>query len=278
MLSFREVLEIGLLSSLILTYLSRAQMGYLTRYVWLGIVSGVVASTIVGVLLWTLYGGLPEAYETLFESLTLFLAAGVLTWVLFWLAKHRNDLLKKTLQKHVDAFSERKAVGGIFILAFLMVFREGIEIVLFLLPFFISAPAETFVGTLLGATIAAGLSCTFFLFGTYINLKKVFYYSSLVIVLIVAGMVGSGTHELIEFLSLHGTTLGWFGDFAYRLSISSDSIWSHKGVVGLLFAFLFGYTSEMEWGRLLVQVSYMAVFIPKTVGMYRTPAIDMKQK
>lgn len=269
-LSFREILEIGLLVSLIFTYLSRANLRHLMRYVWAGIGSGALVSGAVGVALWFFYGGLPEEYEKLFAGSASLLAAIVLTTVLFWLAKHRGDLLKQKLQTHVDAFTEKEAVGGVFLFSFLIVVREGVEVVLFLLSFMITNPAQTAVGAVLGTATAVALSCALFWFGKQIDIKKIFYYSSLLIVLSVAGMLGYGVHELIEYFALQGHSFGWLSQFAYNLNVPNESVWSHKGLIGSPLAVFFGYSTKMEWGRLLVQLVYLAVFIPLTVATYRT--------
>ncbi|MCK9351687.1 MAG: FTR1 family protein [Candidatus Paceibacterota bacterium] len=268
-LSFREILEIGLLSILIITYLSRAGLGHLVKYVWHGIIGGAVISVILGAIAWQVFGGLPEPYEKLFEAVASVIAAVVLTVVFFWLARHRGDLLEQKLQKHVDAFKEREAISGIFFFAFLVVLREGLEIVLFLFPYLIKDPANTILGFSAGTFTALVLSFAMYRYGTHIDVNKIFYYSSLIIVLIVAGMLGYGVHEFIEFLAFRGIEIGWLGQFVYDLHIPSSSIWSHKGILGAPFAILFGYSTKMEWARLLIQIAYLSIFIPLTVRMYR---------
>lgn len=268
-LSFREILEIGLLVSLIFMYLSRANMNALMRYVWFGIASGMAVSVALGTAIWAFFGELSEEYATIFEASVSFLAAVVLTLILFWLAKHRGDIFKQKLQKHVDAFTEKEAVGGIFLFSFLVVVREGIEVVLFLLSFIIANPVGAIFGASFGATTAIMLSFALFRFGKHIDIKKIFYWSSLLIVLIVSGMLGAGTHELIEYLALHGHNLGMFSQFAYNLNIPDESVWSQKGIFGAPLAIFFGYSSKMEWGRLLAQLFYLAIFVPLTIQVYR---------
>ncbi|MCK5414524.1 MAG: FTR1 family protein, partial [Thermoplasmata archaeon] len=95
--------------------------------------------------------------------------------------------------------------------------------------------------------------------------------SSILLVLLAAGLVGYGVHELLEYGEVVGAQVGWVGDSAYQLDVPKDSPFHHKGTVGSVFAVMFGYTVKMEWARVIVHVAYLAVFLPLVVIAYKRP-------
>lgn len=70
--------------------------------------------------------------------------------------------------------------------------------------------------------------------------------------MIASGLLGYGTHELIEYAEEEGVELGWFSKVAYELNVAEGSVWSEEGPVGSILAALFGYATSMGWGRLLL--------------------------
>jgi high-affinity iron transporter len=104
-----------------------------------------------------------------------------------------------------------------------------------------------------------------------INIRKFFYFSSVLLVFLAAGLIGYGVHELIEFGG--GAQLGWFGSYAYNLNISSTHLLSHKGAIGSIFAVMFGYTTKAEWGRLIFHAAYLVIFLPLVLWFYENPYI-----
>jgi high-affinity iron transporter len=65
-----------------------------------------------------------------------------------------------------------------------------------------------------------------------------------------------------------GIDLGLLGEFAYRLPISADSIFHHKGLVGSVFAVMFGYAVSAEWVRVVVHLGYLAIVLPTVLRIY----------
>lgn len=104
-----------------------------------------------------------------------------------------------------------------------------------------------------------------------INLRKFFYFSSLLLILLAAGLLGYGLHELIEYQEEIGNEVGWLGESAYNLNIAKDSIWHNKGIVGSVFAVMFGYTVKAEWLRVIAHVVYLAIALPLIILIYKKP-------
>jgi high-affinity iron transporter len=153
--------------------------------------------------------------------------------------------------------------------AFVVVFREALETVLFLTPFILIAFQDTLIGTILGILFALFLSYGIFKLGMKINIRRFFYFTSIIIILLAGGLAGYGTHELIEYLEDSNVQLGFWAEKAYDLKISKDALLHHKNVIGSIFAVMFGYSVSMEWLRLIVHLTYLSIFIPVTIIMYR---------
>lgn len=75
----RECLEAGLIVGIIYTYINFNNIKGQKRNIWLGVLGGIIASILVGCIFFFFLGGkIPEAYEKLFEGLSMYITAGFL--------------------------------------------------------------------------------------------------------------------------------------------------------------------------------------------------------
>jgi len=272
LISFREALEATLLVGIMIAYLTKIEQKDHIPHVWQGAGMATVASIILGLSIWFLYGELSEASMKLFEGLAALLAVAVLSYVILWMGKQTRNI-SHTIQQKLSSTVEAKTRLGMHSLAFVLVFREGLETVLFLIPFSTSAPGATLAGAVLGIVLAGIIAFSIFRLGLSFDLKRFFYFSSLLLVFLAAGLAGYGVHELLEYLEAVGSDPGWLGSYAFKLDISSDSIFYHKGAIGSVFAVLFGYSAKMEWARVIVHLGYLLVVLPLTILSYRSPGL-----
>ncbi len=68
--------------------------------------------------------------EAIFEGITMLLAAGILTWMIFWMSQRARNM-KAELESSVQRASQA-GKWSLFGLAFIAVLREGVELALFL--------------------------------------------------------------------------------------------------------------------------------------------------
>jgi len=266
LITFREVLEAALITSMVLAYLARTRRNPLTRYVWYGVISAIAASIALGATIWWTYGVLPESTQVLFEGIAALIAVAVLSSMIYWMATKGKEL-RAEVEKKVEILTTRGAVFGLVSFAFVAVFREGLETVLFLTPYLVNDPVATVAGLLLGTLTSLALAYAMFFVGKKINVRRFFYFTSILLVLLAGGLAGYGVHELIEYSG--SSAWGPLGQNAYVLSISPDSPFHHKGIIGSVFAVMFGYTIRAEWARLIVHFAYLAVAIPLVIMVYR---------
>jgi high-affinity iron transporter len=270
LITFRETLEAALITAIILAYLIRTDREHLKRFVWYGVYLAVIFSLILGAIIWVVYGNLSKPSQVLFEGVAAIIAVVVLTSMIFWMSTKGKEI-KKEVEGRLGGMVTKGMVFGLVGLALVLVFREGLETVLFLTPFLVTDAGGTIAGAVLGILGAFVLSYFIFRVGMKINLHRFFYYSSILLILLAAGLAGYGTHELIEYGQLTGGEAGWFGSTAYALDISSDSVLHHKGAIGSVFAVMFGYTVKAEWGRVLIHLGYLLVVLPIVVIAYKRP-------
>jgi len=268
LLAFREALEAALITAIILAYLVRTERKPLIRYVWYGIYLAVASSLVLGAFIWFIYGGLSGPTKALFEGVAALFAVFVLSSMIYWMASKGKEL-QREVEKRVKDIITRGATLALISFSFIVVFREGLETVLFLTPFLLEDAVGTIVGAFLGIILSLVLAYAMFIVGMKINIRKFFYFTSILLVLLAGGLAGYGVHEMVEYSEDVGIELGWLGEYAYDLGIPSESPFHHKGVIGSVFAVMFGYTVRAEWARVAVHVVYLTIALPMVVWVYR---------
>lgn len=274
LLGFREALEAALITAIILAYLKRTKKNPLSKYVWYGAHVAVATSVVIGVLIWFLYGSLTGSTKALFEGVAVLFAVLVLSSMIYWMATKGKEL-RIEMEKRVEDITTRGATLALASFSFIVIFREGLETVLFLTPFLLKDAIGTLAGTTLGIGASLVLAYVLFVFGVKINIRKFFYFTSILLILLAGGLAGYGTHELVEYAENTEISLGWLGEPAYVLNIPEDSSLHHNGAIGSVLAVMFGYTVNAEWVRVLVHLAYLTIALPFVIWVYRKDGIQV---
>ena len=203
--------------------------------------------------------------EEIFEGVAMLLAAGVLTWMIFWMRGNARGIASE-LHGKIDAAIDQSGVA-LAVIAFVAVAREGFETVLFLLGAETSSAsgAEVVVGGLIGLAIASVLGYLFFLGSDRVDLRKFFNWTGLLLILFAAGLFAKGVHEFREFFEFEGA---WYSDSVWN--ITSGPL--HEGTTFDFLKGLFGWSDHPERIRF---VSYFVYLIPTLWFYFRgasTPA------
>lgn len=262
LITFREAIEAALIIAILVAYLSKVGRNDLRRYVWAGSAAAVALSAVIGLALAAAMGSLEGAAEKLFEGSASLLAAAVLTSVVLWMAKNSGKI-KGDLQQKLDSMVTRKFVYGIALLSFIAVFREGIETVLFLVALAGEDPAGTLYGLAAGLAGAATLALLVIRGSVRMPAGKFFRYTSIILIIFAAGLLGYSVHEYMEAAELLGYDTGFLGSSAYDINPPPESLFHEKGPVGGIFRSLVGYDGNPEWLRVAAYLGYWAA-----VGLY----------
>ena len=246
---FREVLEAGLIIGILYTYLNKVDQQSSIARMWQGVLVAIVLSIAGSFLFQILAGGFEGQAEKLFEGVVMIVAAVVLGSMIVWMAKNKNiaDDLKSQAS---DALSTANAGWAIFSLAFIAVFREGIEIILFMYGLAAKQGAVSFLSSALGAGLGLGVSYAIFVQGKKVPLKTFFNVSSVILIFVAAGMMAYGVHEL--------ESAGVIPDYGRvwdinppKLADGTYPLFHDKGYIGGLFKGLFGYNGDPSLVALL---------------------------
>ncbi len=251
LLSMREGLEAALIVGIVLGALRQMRREELAASLWWGVAAASLLSLgSAGLLTW-LGLSLEAPYEQIFEGTTMFLAAGILSWMIFWMSR-QSRTMKGDLETEV-----RKAAGqsgrALFFLAFIAVVREGIELALFLTASaFASDSMQTLFGTLFGLLIAILLGWSLFASTYKLDLVRFFQVTGVLLILFAAGLVARGFHEFIE--------IGW-------LPALVEHVWDFNFVIGESSTLgetlkaLFGYNPSPALLEVCAYLAYFAVIL-----------------
>ena len=199
MVTSRETLEASLVVGIVLSYLNRTNNHEYKKTVYYGIIFGILASILSAFLFTFLAGGFEGKAEQIFEGFTMLVGASLLTTMIMWMMRQRH--ISREIEGRVEnhLMSEKLVFShlGIFILIFIAIIREGIETVIFMNALNYANGISFIAGTL-GILAAIGVGYVFFISFSKINLKKLFNISSILLVIIAAGLVANGIHEFEE--------------------------------------------------------------------------------
>jgi high-affinity iron transporter len=256
MILLREGLEAILIIGALMTFLVKIGAGHRKRDIHIGVGAAVALSLLTAVLLETVFE-LSPAHQEVLEAITMLVAVGVLFYVSYWL------LSKMEVQKWTAFVKERVQVavtgGSAFALAsaaFLAVYREGFETVLFYKALVVSGGAAGGAVLPVGAGIAVGgalLAVVYLLinrYGVKLPLRPFFAITSAFLYYTAFVFAGKGIAEL-QAGGVVGTTVlpGWPRMPALGIYPTVESLLAQAVLVGLaLFAlvWIFGVTRSRE--------------------------------
>ena len=189
---FREVLEASLIIGILYTYLNKSNNTDSIKMVWGGVGAAILASIIIAIIFGQLAIGLKDAEAKIFEGIVMIIASVVLTTMIIWMARNKNiseDLKNKAKEAISSGFKY-----GIFTLAFVAVFREGIEIILLLWG--AGKDGINVITSIIGAFLGLAGGYAIFVQGVKVPLQKFFNITSTLLIFVAAGMLTYGVHEL----------------------------------------------------------------------------------
>jgi len=199
LITLRETFEASLIIGLMLAFLKKT--GALEshgRAVWQGTAAAILVSAIAATVLFAAFGKLEGTAQKLFEAITMLIAAGVLTGMVFWMRRQARTM-GTDLRDQMGAALASGGTVALATVAFVAVVREGFETALFL---FVSVgesgAAATIVGGLLGCAVSIGLGVAFYRGSIKLDLRRFFLVTGLLVLALAAYLLYSGLAEIAE--------------------------------------------------------------------------------
>ena len=264
LIGLREGLEAVLIVVLLLAYIRKTGRQHLVPRIMLGVAVAVSVSLGFGALLTFGPRGLTfEAQEAIGGSLSI-LAVGFVTWMIFWMARTSRSLAGE-LHHKVDAAADAKAWVLVAVAA-LSVGREGLETALFIWAA-ARATGETWepvVGAAAGLLLAIVLGLLIHRGAVRVNLSTFFTWTAGALIVVAAGVLAYGVHDLQEAGILPG-----LNNLAFDVSaVVPPSSW-----YGTLLKGTVNFSPATTWLQAIAWTAYIVpVAIVYSRGLQRSAA------
>ncbi len=254
LLALREGFEIALIVGIVFGALHKFDRRDLFKTVNLGILTAILASLTVAIVLTLMGASLEGPAEPIFEGVMMLTAAGVLTWMILWMQSHARHI-KQMLQDEIGLAS-RAGSTAIFLVAFVAVLREGIELALLMTAsVFNSGVSETVLGAIGGLVLAAVLGWGLYRATIKLDLRRFFQVTSILLVLFAAGLVAHGMHEFNE-VNIVPSVIEHVWD--------TNAVLDENSVAGQVLKTLFGYNGDPSLTEVIGYLTYFVVLFAAT--------------
>ncbi|WP_030617911.1 iron uptake transporter permease EfeU [Streptomyces sclerotialus] len=259
LIGLREGLEASLVVCILVAYLVKTDRREALKPIWLGIAVAVLLALGFGCALQ--FGSQTltfEAQEALGGSLSI-LAVGLVTWMVFWMRRTARHL-KAELHGKLDA-ALAMGTTALVLTAFLAVGREGLETALFVWAAVQASSDGTpkpLIGVVLGLLTAVLLGWLFYRGALKINLARFFTWTGGMLVVVAAGVLAYGFHDLQEARFVPGLA---HKAFDISEQIPADSWY------GTLLKGVFNFQPDPT----VVQVVVWALYLIPTLLLFLAP-------
>ena len=198
-ITLREGMEAALVVALVLTYLNRTGRSTLRRWVYIGLGLAVLTS-LVGAVGFSLAGFDPE--NEILEGSLLAVAAVLVFSLVAWMWRASRSM-KQRVEGQLESLTapgSRRQGWGLLAFVFFMIFREGVEMVLFLAALSLTGAPDlvSLIGGLAGLGLAVLFGLLFVKGSLRINLRRFFAVTGVVLMILVARLAAGSLHEFFE--------------------------------------------------------------------------------
>jgi high-affinity iron transporter len=256
---WRESVEALLVIGILQAWVSQQPQGdRLAKYLWAGVVLGLMLSGLLAVLILFAGEAMSGSASEWFQAVLALVASLLIVQMVGWMQRHGRTL-KHDLRRHADSHLARQGGAGLLLLAMLAVSREGSETVVFLY----GAGAQLrgpqlglfAIGGAMGLVLSALTIALLHSSRRFISWQRFFAISEAVLLVLGAALLVSGTERIggqLLAMDLPEAMYSLVGDALWDSSaVLSDS----HGLGGFLAGFA-GYRATPSGMTLLVLAGY----------------------
>lgn len=256
---WRESVEALLVIGILQAWVSQQHQGdRLAKYLWAGVVLGLMLSGLLAVLILFAGEAMSGSASEWFQAALALVASLLIVQMVGWMHRHGRTL-KHDLQRHADSHLARQGGAGLLLLALLAVSREGSETVVFLYGSGAQLRGPQLglfaVGGAMGLVLSALTIALLHSSRRFISWQRFFAISEAVLLVLGAALLVSGTERIggqLLAMDLPEVMYSLVGDALWDSSaLLSDS----HGLGGFLAGFA-GYRATPCGMTLLVLAGY----------------------
>jgi len=264
LVGLREGLEASLVVVILIAFLVKTDRRWALKWVWAGVGSAVVLSAALAAFLTYGTSRLSFEQQELIGGTASILAVAFVTWMIFWMRRAARTIsgeLKGSMDKALDA-------GGFWValVGFLGVGREGLETAIF---FYATAQAAgqgtraPLIGWILGILGSVVIGTLMYRGAITFNLGSFFRYTGIFLVLVAAGILAYGIHDLQEAAFLPGLN---------SLAFDISHIIEPGGWLGTFLKGILNFTPATTWLQAIAWTAYVAIVLPLFLRPVPAPA------
>jgi high-affinity iron transporter len=253
LIGLREGLEAALVVVILAAFLVKTDRRWALKYLWLGVATAVVLS--MGLAAFLTYGTQQLTFEQqeLIGGIASIIAVAFVTAMVFWMrtaARTISGELKGRIDKALDV-----GPWAIALVGFLGVGREGLETAIF---FYATTEAagqgeiQPMLGWIIGLGGAVLMGIAIYRGVLKINLGLFFRYTGILLIIVAAGILAYGIHDLQEAGFLPG-----LNNLAFDVSaaVPPDSWY------GTLLKGIFNFSPNTTWLQAVAWVLYVGIVL-----------------
>ena len=199
-LALREGLGAVLVVVIILLYLRKTNQRIYYKYVYLGIILATAVSIVFAIIFSMAFGGFTGILEEVFEGTTFIISGIFILTLVLWVSKE-GPKMRENLEGRVENSIRTHKMFSISITTFIIIIREGIELVLLITGATSIGSLNQFnviLGSIIGLTISILVGLLIFYGVRSINLSTFFKITNIMLIFFAAGLITYGIHEFIE--------------------------------------------------------------------------------
>lgn len=248
LIGLREGLEAALVVSILIAALVKGGRRDRLGPVMAGVAAAVVVSLVFGALLTFTSSRLSFTAQEAFGGSLSIVAVGFVTWMVFWMRRTARSLSGELRGRLSAALA--LGTGALLLTGFIAVGREGLETALFIWSA-VQATGEStqpVLGAALGLVVAVLLGYLFYKGALRIDLSRFFLWTGALLIVVAAGVLAYGVHDLQEAGILPG-----LNSLAFDVSraVPPDSWY------GTLLKGTLNFSPETTWLQAVVWVVYV---------------------
>jgi high-affinity iron transporter len=273
LIGLREGLEAALVVGILVAWLTRSGRRDVLPRLWLGVALAVLLSLAFGfVLTFGAYTLTFQAQEIIGGSLSI-LAVALVTWMVFWMQRAARDF-RGHLEGDLGRAVASDGLWAVVAIGFVSVAREGVETALFLWSMVrsLGGSPEALLGAVLGILTAVVLGWLIFRGMVRINLRVFFTWTGAILIVVAAGVLAYGVHDLQEAGVLPGpftaaapidpatgaVAVGLAG-FPFGWAFQLGDVVPPGGPVAAILKGTIGLMPEMTWLSVIAWAAYLIV-------------------